>query len=172
MSQDYNIAFAGNTSWFLYRSNTRDSGRDSHLQCVLYCRKYQRRYFRDSDHSAPGIVGISCNQDTVGILDSDDVTLQILMEIICCVVVDDAADRVLVVVERNQGTVTPGFLQDLGTVELVGVQYAVNFLACTDAVELFLYTIDCNLCQYLTQITPPEPDTGSGRRGKQKMSKE
>jgi len=90
----------------------------------------------NGNNPAPGVVGISCNQDTVGILDSDDVTLQVLMEIICRVVVDDTANRVLVVIQRNQGTVAPGFLQDLGTVELVGVQYTVNRLACSDAVSI------------------------------------
>ena len=73
----------------------------------------------DSGHLTPCVVGISCNQYTVGILDSDDVTLQILMKIICCVVVDDTANAVLVVVQGDQGTISPGFLQNLGAVELV-----------------------------------------------------
>ena len=88
-------------------------------------------FIRNSDHLAPRIVGISRNARPVGVLDSDDVTLQVLMEIICCVVIDDTADRVLVVVQRNQGTVAPGFLQDLGAVELVGVQYAASFISGT-----------------------------------------
>ena len=42
------------------------------------------------------------------------------------------------VVKRNQSTVAPGFLQDLGAVELVGVQYAVNRLARADAVGFII----------------------------------
>ena len=58
------------------------------------------------------------------------------MEIICRVVVDDTADTVLVVVQRNQGTVTPGFLQNLGAVQEIGVLNAANRLARADAVGI------------------------------------
>ena len=45
------------------------------------------------------------------------------------------------VVKRNQGAIAPGFLQDLGAVELVGVQYAVHFLARADAVGVVLFLL-------------------------------
>ena len=78
----------------------------------------------DSSYLTPSVVGISGNNraDLVG--DFNDVALEILVEIVRYIVVDDTADRVLVVVQRNQGTVAPGFLQDLGAVELV-VSYIV-----------------------------------------------
>ena len=72
------------------------------------------------------------------------------------------------VVKRNQSTVAPGFLQDLGAVELVGVQYAVHFLARADAVGVVLFLLynKLSVLSILGQYrTPPEPDTGSGRRG-------
>ena len=96
----------------------------------------------NGNNPAPGVVGISCNRQAVGIFDFDDVTLQVLVEIVCRVIVDDTANAVLVVVQRNQRAVTTGFLQDLGSVELVGVQYAVNRLACADAVGVVGVTHD------------------------------
>ena len=70
-------------------------------------------------HLTPCVVGISCNNSADPVSDFNDIALQVLVEIVRCIVVDDTADRVLVVVQRNQGTVAPGFLQDLGAVELV-----------------------------------------------------
>lgn len=107
-----------------------------------------------------GTFSLCHRADPVG--NFNDVALQVLVEIVRYIVVDDTADRVLVVVQRNQSTVAPGFLQDLGTVELVGVQYAVNRLACADAVGIVLFLL-YNKLQALSILgqyrTPPEPDT-------------
>ncbi len=73
----------------------------------------------DSGYFTPCVVGISCNNRADPVSDFNDIALEILVEIVRYIVVDDTADRVLVVVQRNQGTVAPGFLQNLGAVELV-----------------------------------------------------
>ena len=88
----------------------------------------------DRGYLAPRVVGISCHNRAHFVGDLNDITLQVLVEIIRCIVVDDTAYAVLVVVEGNQSAIAPGFLQDLGAVKLVGVQYTVNRLACADAV--------------------------------------
>lgn len=95
----------------------------------------------DSGHLTPCVVGIPCNNRADLVCDLNDITLQVLVEIVSRTVVDDTADRILVVVQRNQGTVAPGFFQDLGAVELVGVQYTVNRLARADAVGIVLFLL-------------------------------
>jgi len=110
----------------------------------------------DRGYLAPRVVGISCNNraDLVG--DFNDITLQVLVEIVRCIVIDDTAYAVLVVVEGNQSAIAPGFLQNLGAVELVGVQYAVNRLACADAVGVVLFLL-YNKLQALSILGQKEP---------------
>ena len=95
----------------------------------------------DRGYLAPSVVGIPCNNRADPVGDFNDITLEILVEIVRCIVVDNTTHGILVVVQRNQGTVTPGFLQDLGAVELIGVQYTVNRLACADAVGIVLFLL-------------------------------
>ena len=79
----------------------------------------------DSGHLTPCVVGISCNNlaDPVG--NFNDVALEILVEIVCRTIVNDTANAVLIIVKRRHGAIAPGFLQELGAVELVGVQLPV-----------------------------------------------
>lgn len=46
-------------------------------------------------------------------------TLQILKEIVCVIVIDNTANAVLIVVERNECVISPGFLENLSTVNTV-----------------------------------------------------
>lgn len=89
---------------------------------------------------APSVVGIPGNRFVcsaafaVFVYDRDDVALQVPAEIERCAVVDDAADAVFVVVQRNQRVVAPGLAEDCGTVKRVGVLDAAYRLAGADAV--------------------------------------
>ena len=111
----------------------------------------------DSSYLAPRVVGISCNNRADPVGDFNDVALEILVEIVCRTIVNDTANGLLIIVKRRHGAIAPGFLQDLSAVELVGVQYAVNFLTGTDAVGvvLFLLYIKLSVLSILDQYRNP-----------------
>ena len=47
---------------------------------------------------------------------------------------ENTANTVLIIVEGNEGIISPSFAKNLSAVESVGVSYAVDSLACSDAV--------------------------------------
>ena len=81
--------------------------------------------------SAPGIVLVACYNSSVCIGNCNYVALQVLKEIVCVILIDNTANAVLVVVERNKGVFSPGFLENLSSVKGIGVGYAVYSLACS-----------------------------------------
>ena len=91
---------------------------------------------------APGIVGVSADDFTALIGDGDNIALQILLEIVGLAVVDDTADRVLIVIQRNQDilislrslVIVPGLTQDLGAIQDVIMLDTCDRLAGTDTV--------------------------------------
>jgi len=75
---------------------------------------------------------------------ANDIALQVLLEIIGYTVVDDAADGILIVIQRNQNIpislclliIVPALTQDLGAIQDVIVLNSGNRLAGTDAVGI------------------------------------
>ena len=100
-----------------------------------------RRVLHNGRH-APGIVGIACNGFTVLINNGDYIALQVLLEIIGLAVVDNTADRVLIVIQRNQNIlislssliIVPALTQDLGAIQEVIMLDTCDRLAGTNTV--------------------------------------
>ena len=88
----------------------------------------------DREDLPPCVVGIARDDFGVPVVDRNDVSLQILLEVKRLVVIDDAADAVLVIVERNKRVIAPFFPEDFCPVKRVSVPYAAYRLACADAV--------------------------------------
>ena len=100
-----------------------------------------RRNFREGlavsvcyrTHLAPRIVGVSCNSFGILINDGNYVALQVLEEVVGNIIVDNTADRILVVVQRRQNVsvdlvniiVIPTFAQDLRSVKGIFVLNSV-----------------------------------------------
>ena len=93
--------------------------------------------------STPCVVGILGNGLSVLVGDSNDIALQVFQEVIEIAFIQETADTILIVVQRDQqlgmlGIVLthlrPGFHQDLGAVQRVGMLHAVDGLTGTDAV--------------------------------------
>ena len=88
----------------------------------------------DREDLPPCVVGIARDDFSVPVVDRNDVSLQILLEVKRLVVIDDAADAVLVIVERNKRVIAPFFPEDFCPVKRVSVPHAAYRLACADAV--------------------------------------
>ena len=65
----------------------------------------------------PCIVGVTGYGFAALVGDGDYVTLQVFQEVVGNIAVENAADVVLVVIERNQGIAVPILAQNLGTVQ-------------------------------------------------------
>ena len=102
------------------------------------------RILRNSTY-APSIIGISCNGFCVLVNDSDYVTLQVLYEVVGNVVVENTANAVLVVVERNESVAAPCLTENLGTVESIGVENTVYLLARSDTVRVVSLVNDSSI---------------------------
>ena len=91
---------------------------------------------------APGIVGVSADDFTALIGDGDNIALQVLLEVVGLAVVDDTADRVLIVIQRNQDilislrslVIVPALTQNLGAIQEVIMLDTCDRLAGTDTV--------------------------------------
>ena len=66
--------------------------------------------------------------------DSEYVALKILDEVIWNVVMDNTTNAVLVIVERDERISTPHFTENLDTVESIGMENTVYFLARSNTV--------------------------------------
>ena len=90
----------------------------------------------------PSIIAISADDATVLVGDCNDVSLQILLEVVGLTVVDNTADRVLIVIQRNQNIlislclliIVPALTQDLGAIQNVIMLDAAHSLAGTNTV--------------------------------------
>ncbi len=90
----------------------------------------------------PSIIAISADDTTVLVGDCNDVSLQVLLEIVGHIVVDDTADRILVIIQRNQNIlislclliIVPALTQDLGAIQDVIMLDTCDRLAGTDTV--------------------------------------
>ena len=108
--------------------------------------------------NAPGVVGVACYNFALVVGNGNNIPLQVLKEIVCVVVVDNTADGILVVVERNKGIVTPGFLEYLSSVKSVLVLNAVYSLACSYAVGILGICITVKLLE-LASLFPSQSMT-------------
>ena len=117
------------------------------------------RYRRNT----PSIVGVSRYNLASCVGNGDNVTLQILDEIVGRAVVDDTANTILVVIERNKRIAIPYLAENLGAVQRVGMLYTVNSLRGTDtigivgvgvSVEGFKLTVLYHFLCYLSRKTP------------------
>ena len=98
----------------------------------------------DDGTNAPGIVGVAGYSFGILIHDLNDITLEILVEVERRIIVKDTTDRLLVVVQRNQGIlvglcrliVVPALTQNLGAVQGIHMLNAIHGLAGTDAVGI------------------------------------
>ena len=86
--------------------------------------------------NAPSIVGISRNGLSVLVNDSNNVTLQVLDEIIRGVVIKNTTNTFFIVVDRNKRTGSPRFTQDFCTLKSIGVLYAPYCLARSDTIRI------------------------------------
>ena len=84
----------------------------------------------------PGVVGIPGDGFAAPVGDSNNIPLQILPEIEGAFIVDHTADAVLVIVQRYQLVDAPGFPEDFGTVQNIGMLHAIDSLTGADAVTV------------------------------------
>ena len=90
----------------------------------------------------PSIIAISADDNTVLVGDCNDVSLQVLLEVVGLTVVNNAADRILVIIQRNQNIlislrnliIVPALTQDLGAIQEVIMLDTGDRLAGTDTV--------------------------------------
>ena len=87
----------------------------------------------DGTH-APGVVAVGGDGGAVQVGNGNDIALQVLQEVVRRTIVQDAADGIRVVIQRDQLIGTPGLRQNLGAVQLVGMGDTVHRLAGADAV--------------------------------------
>ncbi len=85
---------------------------------------------------APGIVVISGDRCTAGVGNADDIALQVLLEVERLLIIDNAANGLLGIVQGNQNIFAPGFLQDLATIQCVLVLHATYSFTGSDAVGI------------------------------------
>jgi hypothetical protein len=69
----------------------------------------------------PSVIGIPCDCFSVLVNDSNYVTLQVLDEVVGNVIVENTANPVLVIVERDKRIAVPSLTKNLGTVESIFV---------------------------------------------------
>ena len=85
---------------------------------------------------APGVVVIAGNRCATGVGNTDDIALQVLLEVERLLIIDNAADAVLGVIQGNQNIIAAGLFQDLRTVQSIGMCPVRCSLAGSDAVGI------------------------------------
>ena len=124
------------------------------------------RFVLHNGRHTPSIIAISADDATVLVGDCNDVSLQILLEIVGLAVVDNTADRVLIVIQRNQNIlislsnliIVPGLTQDLGAIQEVIMLDTCDRLTGTDTVGVVgvgdCGFVDLNELLQLTALLP------------------
>ncbi len=82
----------------------------------------------------PNIVGVSGNRSSRIVCNCNDVTLQVLDEIVCNIIVTDSANGAVQIIQRNQGIASPRFLDDIRSVKSIRMENAVHRFGGTNAV--------------------------------------
>ena len=91
------------------------------------------RVLFDHRHT-PCIIGVSCNCLRILVNDSNDITLQVLDEVIGNGVIENPANAILVIIERNKRVFSPSLTENLSAVKRVGMKNTIYFFARSDAV--------------------------------------
>ena len=91
------------------------------------------RVLFDCRHT-PCIIGVSCNDCAVCVRNGNYIALQVLDEVVGNRVVENPANAVLVIIERNKRIFSPSLTENLDAVKHVGVENTVHLFACSDAV--------------------------------------
>ena len=84
----------------------------------------------------PSVISISCNRLSILINNSNYIALKILDEVVGNVIIEDTANAIFVIVERNKSVTPPSFAEDLCSVESISVFNSVNSLTCSDTVGI------------------------------------
>ena len=84
--------------------------------------------------SAPRVVGVSCNSFSVLVYNRNYVTLKILDEVVGNIVVENTANAVLIIVERDKRIAVPSLTENLGSVKSIFVLDTIYNLRGTNAV--------------------------------------
>ena len=119
----------------------------------------------------PSIIAISADDTTVLVGDCNDVSLQVLLEVVGLTVVDNTADRILVIIQRNQNIlvslclliIVPALTQDLGAIQDVIMLDTCDRLAGTDTVGIVSVGVAVKLLQ-LAALLPGQLMAQIGKR--------
>ena len=84
----------------------------------------------------PCIVRVSCYRYAVCVRNSDYIALQVLDEVVGNRVVENPANAVLVIIERNKRIFSPSLTENLCAVKRVGMKNTIYFFARFDAVDI------------------------------------
>ena len=121
------------------------------------------RFVLHNGRHTPSIIAISADDATVLVGDCNDVSLQVLLEVVGLTVVDNTTNRILIVVQRNQRVVAPGLSQDLGAIQDVIMLDTCDRLAGTDAVGIVGVGVTVKALQ-LAALLPGQGMTQIGGR--------
>ena len=112
---------------------------------------------------APGIVRVLNNNLSILVYDSNNIVLQILDEVVRSIVVDNTADRLFIIVERNECIIAPSLAQNFCAVKCVCVFDTVYSLTCTNAVCIVSICVAIKRLQ-LSSLFPSQCVTEVGCR--------
>ena len=88
----------------------------------------------DNRAYAPGIVRVLNNNLSILVDNGNNVALQVLLEVEWFIIEDNTADRLFIIVERNECIISPSLAQNLGSVKGVGMLYSANCFGRPDSV--------------------------------------
>ena len=88
----------------------------------------------DNRAYAPGIIRILCDGICILVDNGNNVALQVLLEVEWFIIEDNTADRLFIIVERNECIIAPSLAQNFCAVKCVCVFDTVYSLTCTNAV--------------------------------------
>ena len=86
--------------------------------------------------NAPRVVGVFRNDLCILIRNGNDVTLQVLEEVIRFAIILDTAYRIFIVIHRDNGVAAPRFFEDFGTVQNKGMLDSIYSLTRSDPVGI------------------------------------
>ena len=120
------------------------------------------RVLFDCRHT-PCIVSVLCYRYAVCVRNSNDIALQVLDEVVGNRVVENPANAVLVIIERNKRVFSPSLTENICAVKRVGVENAVTLFARSDAVCIVGILNVIKLLE-LTSLFPSQSVTEIGCR--------
>ena len=85
---------------------------------------------------APRVIRVFRNNLCILIRNGNDVTLQVLEEVIRFAIILDTAYRIFIVIHRDNGVAAPRFFEDFGTVQNKGMLDSIYSLTRSDPVGI------------------------------------